>query len=289
MKNGTWGRQPGGDDLLEDGTDLHGDTVQRGVRLVVRDTRNLLIVGLPMAIATRPELAASLQYALLRGIATAFQLEEQELSSERLGVGVSSRLIFWEAAEGGAGVLRRLVEEPDALARAARAALDVCHFQPDGRERDDAGECTRACYRCLLSYSNQPDHALLDRQAIRDLLVELAQAQVAPQRHEGHEEAYVARDLPAELPDNLPPAAARVLAAIRGLGGREPDAILPEVIGFHPHLAYQPTYFILCPEPGESIAEMQTELEDAGCSVIVIGPTDDVAAALAAYAFWKGD
>ena len=285
MKNGTWGRQPGGDDLLEDGTDLQGDTVQRGVRLVVRDTRNLLIVGLPTAIATRPELAASLQYALLRGIATAFQLEEQELSSERLGVGVSSRLIFWEAAEGGAGVLRRLVEEPDALARAAHAALEVCHFQPDGRERDDAGECTRACYRCLLSYSNQPDHALLDRQAVRDLLIELAQAEVAPQRHEGHEEAYGSRDLPTDLP----PATARVLAAIRTLGGREPDAILPEEFGFRPHLAYTPTYFILCPEPGESAAEMQAELYDAGRSVIVIGPSDDVAAALAPYSFWKGD
>ena len=56
---------------------------------------------------------------------TSEQLEQQELSSELLGEGVRRRIMFWEAAEGGAGVLRRLAEEPDALARVARAALEA--------------------------------------------------------------------------------------------------------------------------------------------------------------------
>ncbi|PDW01536.1 hypothetical protein CJ255_18615 [Candidatus Viridilinea mediisalina] len=179
LRRGLWGRQPGGEELLEGSEDLTGDAVRRGVRLVVRDTRNLLIVGLPPAIAAQPEHAATVQYAMQRGIAAAFQLEEQELSSERLGTGPTTRLIFWEAAEGGAGVLRRLVEEPRALARVALAALAICHFNADGtEEHSNAGECVRACYRCLLSYSNQPDHALLDRRTVRDLLVALTQAEV---------------------------------------------------------------------------------------------------------------
>ena len=90
-----------------------------------------------------------------------------------------------------------------------------------------------------------------------------------------------------ELTAALPPAIIRVIAAIRALGGRDPEGILPEVIGHRPHLAYHPTYFILCPETGESVAEMRADLEDAGCSVIVISPEDDVAAALATYSFWR--
>jgi ATP-dependent helicase YprA (DUF1998 family) len=328
LRKGIWGRQPDGEDLREGAEDLTGDAVRRGVRLVVRDTRNLLIISMPPAIASHPEAVASIQYAVQRGIAAAFQLEEQELSSERLGTGSNTRLIFWESAEGGAGVLRRLVEEPHALARVARSALDICHFDAQGQSRDDAGECVRACYRCLLSYSNQPDHALLDRREVRDLLVALSQADVIAQAppipdgrtrmpqiermstdrtnhmsdpHDHMSDPHNHMSDPCESvtsapsafsPDAnpaLPPATARVIAAIRALGGHDPAAILPEKIGHRPHLAYHPTFFILCPEPGESISEMHADLSDAGCSVIVIGPDDDVGVALAPYSFWKSN
>ena len=273
--------------------DLSGDAVRHGVRLVVRDTRNLLIIGLPPAVAAQPEAAASVQHALQRGIAAAFQLEGQELSSERLGSGPATRLIFWEAAEGGAGVLRRIVEEPGALARVARAALEICHFTPTGAEADEAGECVRACYRCLLSYSNQPDHALLDRHTVRDLLVALAHAAVvaqAPPPMPIPLAVPAAPVTPAAVTDdtlrNLPPATARVIAAIRTMGGRDPEGVLLDVIDHRPHLAYDPTYFILCPEPGESVAEMRADLEDAGCLVVVIDPDRDVGPQLASYRFW---
>jgi very-short-patch-repair endonuclease len=51
--------------------------------------------------------------------------------------------------------------------------LRVCHFDPDTGENVDE-TCSRACYRCLLSYSNQGDHPRLDRHAVRDFLVELS-------------------------------------------------------------------------------------------------------------------
>jgi very-short-patch-repair endonuclease len=43
------------------------------------------------------------------------------------------------------------------------------------RARED---CEAACYNCLMSYVNQPDHRLLDRQRIRHVLLRLAGAHV---------------------------------------------------------------------------------------------------------------
>ena len=39
-------------------------------------------------------------------------------------------------------------------------------------------DCESACYDCLMTYYNQRDHRLLDRQAIRDFLFDLAQSRV---------------------------------------------------------------------------------------------------------------
>ena len=125
--------------------------------------------------------------ALERGIEAAFQLEDSELSSESLpdqdGRG---RALFIESAEGGAGVLRRLVDDPEALRKAARTALEIMHFDPDTGEdlsvdEPDRERCVRACYDCLLSYSNQTLHEQINRHLVRDLMLQLASAQV--ERH----------------------------------------------------------------------------------------------------------
>jgi len=64
------------------------------------------------------------------------------------------------------------------MARVAEKALQICHFHPatgaDLRRGDRAREdCVAACYSCLMSYGNQTDHKLLDRQLVRDLLLQL--------------------------------------------------------------------------------------------------------------------
>ena len=46
---------------------------------------------------------------------------------------------------------------------------EICHFDPDtGEDQRHATrsheDCEAACYDCLLSYSNQREHAILDRQ-----------------------------------------------------------------------------------------------------------------------------
>jgi very-short-patch-repair endonuclease len=166
----------------------------------VEDRRNILIVRPHHALG---ELSAStlttLQYALKRGIESVYQLEESELMSEPLPTRDNRQsLLFFEAAEGGAGVLTRLATEPNALAAVAAEALEVMHFlrPADGQpwvhaalsqERDAEGHpvCEAGCYRCLLSYYNQPDHDIIDRQdkvaggLLLDLLCRLTSANVA--------------------------------------------------------------------------------------------------------------
>ena len=146
----------------------------------VRDDRNILVLRLAQAVPE--EVATTLRYALERGIEAAFQLEDSELASEALPDDQHrGRMLFTESAEGGAGVLRRLQAEPDALAIAARTALGIVHFDPDTGDdtsRDEPGSerCEKACYDCLLSYGNQFEHAGIDRHTIRDLLLRFASA-----------------------------------------------------------------------------------------------------------------
>ena len=85
----------------------------------------------------------------------------------------------WEAAEGGTGVSERLIEEPDAIARIAKEALRVCHFNPDTGEDTTEHRCVVACYECLLSYSNQTQHRFLDRRVTRDFLLRLSSSTTA--------------------------------------------------------------------------------------------------------------
>ena len=137
---------------------------------------------------------ATLQAALKRGIEMTFQIEESELVAEPLPKQDERQaLLFYEAAEGGAGVLTRLATEPQAMAQVAAAALRVMHYKdPVGpRSVDDLpgleqktaeghSICEAGCYQCLLSYFNQPDHDHINRrnaQAI-EMLVALANAQV---------------------------------------------------------------------------------------------------------------
>ncbi|MFE2718205.1 protein kinase [Streptomyces mirabilis] len=176
--------------------DADGNERRRKKRVIpyVADRRNILVVTLDEPLPD--PIALSLMYALERGIEAAFELEDAELSSELLPPddGPRGRILFTEAAEGGAGVLRRLQAEKDALAKAARKALDICHFDEDGTDRGGphpSRPCARGCYECLLTYGNQLDHALIDRHTVRGLLLRIASSTAArEQRGESRTEQF---------------------------------------------------------------------------------------------------
>ena len=145
----------------------------------VRDTKNALALRLEPP-RGRPEMAG-LQAAFKQAILQHFQLESRELACEPLpGPSDRQEILFYEASEGGAGVLRQLVEDPTVVPLLARRALQICHFDPDTLEDLGESRCGKACYECLLDYGNQPDHAVLDRSLLRDLLAEIAQSQCKP-------------------------------------------------------------------------------------------------------------
>jgi ATP-dependent helicase YprA (DUF1998 family)/very-short-patch-repair endonuclease len=180
LERGYWAKseQP----LIED--DSPDPMSAKTARVVpyVEDRRNCLLFT--------PELPiddgqfASLQSALKNAIQVLFQLEDNELAAEPLP-DMSNRkvILLYESAEGGAGVLKRLIEDSAVLSKVAEMALRLCHFDPETEEDLRKAprakeECEAACYYCLMNYSNQRDHMLLDRQSIRDILFELMRANV---------------------------------------------------------------------------------------------------------------
>ena len=117
----------------------------------------------------------------MRSIQAVYKLEDNELGTEQLGG--SKTLLFWEAAEGGAGVLTQLLENPQAFQTIAQTALETCPFQ------EEKSTCTHAYYECLLSYSNQFDHRLINRHLVKGWLEQLLHSQLKRQEYDADREA----------------------------------------------------------------------------------------------------
>src|SRR5690606_25965839 len=132
VERGFWAKDS---DLTENEAHLEeaDDPLSKSVRKVVpyvEDRRNLLVWRPTEQLEVG--VMASLQAALKTAIQVEYQLEDIELAAEPLPSQDERRAImFYEAAEGGAGVLRSLVEDPGAIARVARRALEIAHFDPD--------------------------------------------------------------------------------------------------------------------------------------------------------------
>lgn len=241
----------------------------------VQDRKNALLLqptGQELSQAT----LATVQHALLRGIEAVFQLEEGEILAEPMPTrDERSGFLLYEATEGGAGVLTRLVAEPERLAEVTRKALSIMHFAvtdeaslpADGHGLIDAPDtaCVAACYRCLMSYFNQPDHERIDRRDLdaKSLLVRLARA------------ATSGLDAPPVSRRNSRPSAApgaddalarfRELARARGLPS--PDAEPLNVGEVQVPLVWRGHYVAVLLLDG-ALAEVTSQLEDKGFEVI---------------------
>jgi hypothetical protein len=194
----------------------------------VEDHRNVLIFT--PAKALTESAMATLQAALKRGITQVFQIEESELVVEPLPDSKCRKsILFYEAAEGGAGVLSRLAQSPDQIAVIARQALEILHFDTSKlsvpftvadlvsvEHRTPTGEriCEAGCYQCLLSYYNQPDHEHINRRdpAVQELLVQLA-----------HSTVRSASSASTSATDSPPDPLTTWTNTLRQLGHRAPD------------------------------------------------------------------
>jgi len=182
IEKGYWQRN---DEDPDDKDDPMGVRTQRVIPYV-EDHKNALIFEPTQQLEAA--VMASLTAALKKAIQVTYQLEDNELAAEALPDEDDRRaILFYEASEGGAGVLRQLVKDTSAIHIVASAALDICHFDPatgaDLQKAPLSDEiCEAACYDCLMSYYNQRDHPLLDRQLIRELLITYrgAESRVSP-------------------------------------------------------------------------------------------------------------
>lgn len=212
-RSGYWASDPAKEKGLPDPTKL-----RQRIAPVVEDRKNALLLRFPTTWLAQldediePALA-TLQHALARGVEQVYQLEEGEIMVEPMPSRTDRKaLFFYEAAEGGAGALSRLINEADGFAKIAHAALEMMHFDkatfadaltsgPDALTDVEAPECVAACYRCLLSYFNQPDHELINRRnpAALDILLRLTAIEptVDPDGATGGN--------PPEGPDGCPP------------------------------------------------------------------------------------
>ena len=211
-------------------------------------------------------LMVTLQHALARGIEANFQLEEGEI----LGEPTPSRtdrnaLLFYEAAEGGAGALGRLVREIDQFRAVARDALTSIHLTdvsidaaitagPEALADAPDTRCVAGCYQCLLSYYNQPDHADIDRRltALRRFLLRLLTAEFASSQAETD-------PLPGAVADGLPP----------------PDAEPLRLDGIEVSLVWR-NQRIVAVEADSAAAARSADLEDRGLAVVIL-PSDGAA------------
>lgn len=283
VASGEWSRdEQAPEDEMDDAPT--SKTVQRIIPFV-EDRRNVLVLR-PDGVRLDDSQIATLTYALKRGIEGVFQLEESELAAEPLPDRDNrNAILLYEAAEGGAGVLNRLATDPEAIRRVAGRALEVCHWRSrsglwsDTVDLEDTDpDCEAGCYRCLLSYSNQPDHEQIDRkdQEVLKLLCRLTHANAE------------AGSIAGTAPDDAYAALYRLcgsgleqtwLETVRTMGLRLPDRAQPLFVDFstQPDFSYDGTKALIYVDgPHHQNAATKTvdeakrqSLRDAGYKIIV--------------------
>jgi ATP-dependent helicase YprA (DUF1998 family) len=280
IEEGNWLK---GSDMDEDDSGPESVGHPDIVRLFVRDSHNLLLLyPLEPALAKDEDLQASLQYCLQRGMEQIFQIEESEINSERIGSSSSRAILFWEASEGGVGVLRRLIEERDALSKITMAALERCHFDPETLS-DLKSDCFRACYECLLSYGNQRDYPRLNRHSVKDFLVKLSKGSVFLRKGgRDYEDHY--RWL-RSLTDSRSELERKFIDHLYQTKRRLPDEGQKFLKDYYsnPDFFYEPNVCVFCdgsvhdePRQKEKDRVTRQELKDLGYRVIVIRYDQDI-------------
>jgi hypothetical protein len=170
-------------------------------------------------------------------------------------------------------VLSRLVAEPSALSRVALAALKILHLDvPDPtrlREQDPEKlsdfadtRCVAACYRCILSYFNQPDHEIIDRRDVeaRKILWRLACTDATLE-----EETLIATEIDADAKSEVKGWESAWRTALTAHAPELRAPILAEHGGSH--LLHWPDYYAAVALPDTARA-LQAEWEDKGYTFV---------------------
>jgi hypothetical protein len=154
------------DKHVDDGCYANADeeAIRQEIELYTEGGHDTITITTPLPGHVDPDDAESfyrtLKEALYQGILVEFDLDEQGLSTflkPAPGAHGDLTIVIHETSEGGSGALHDLTDpNKNRFERAIKEALDVLHV-------NDADACERACYECLMSYYNQREHPLFDR------------------------------------------------------------------------------------------------------------------------------
>ena len=252
------------------------------VHIGVEGTHNVLLIRLlDTDQSNNLELMTSLQYALHRGCEQAFQLEENEINAIKIGQDKNRAFLFYETAEGGAGVLRRLVEERDAIAVVAQESLRCCHYSEDGQ--DLKADCLAACYECLMSFGNQHEAMQLNRSVILPLLQQLSKSTTDPRiENRSWQEHY---DWLYSLTDSRSKIERDFLEVLGEYHLRLPNEAQKHIQtpNCYPDFYYKPNVCIFCDgsvhdehEQAKTDERIRRELQELGYRVVVIRYDKDI-------------
>ncbi len=156
-----------------DGKENHGDLpeVEPHLHLRVELEGDLVEIALPPPVAEdyargQRDWVVTLAHALKLGMELDMYVEQREIGHFTIlrqpSTGPELSLAFYDTLPGGTGYLRRLFERLGEVAAVAHRHLSTC-------------PCERACYRCLMQFWNQRDHALLDKRLVLPTLASLAE------------------------------------------------------------------------------------------------------------------
>jgi hypothetical protein len=195
----------------------HPEDLARNLWLTTSIRSDLALFSVPMpdkvAVEDTEAFYTTLGHTLARALMVAFNLDEREVNGFLAPAPDANdapyRVVLYETAAGGSGVLASLAE-PGRLAQVVERARELLH------EGDPEGGCAKACYACLLSFYNQRDHDLMDKQLVLPWLQTLEGLTVELEASEDQFEALAAR-CQSELER-------QVLQAIAERGLRLPDA-----------------------------------------------------------------
>lgn len=133
-----------------------------------------------------PNTAISIMYALIGAAERVLGVERNEISGvlrfDSSEYHTNYRFILFDNVPGGAGYVKRLVEETDKGFSNLRKVIQVAY----DKTRDcDCDEHT-SCYKCLRTYENQKYHDILSRGEVADFL-----------------EAYIGNDIYLDQPNEI--------------------------------------------------------------------------------------
>ena len=162
------------------------EDIIKDIWLFTIGTHDVAVLKLPLPeyveSSEAKEFYTSLKEAIIRGMQIALNLDENEVD----GLVVSEenrdswKIILYERAEGGTGAIKALLE-PYRFEEMVLRARELLH------EFDNEPGCSSACYECLLSFYNQREHELLDRNIVLPVLRALESVRIERIEEQGNE------------------------------------------------------------------------------------------------------